>query len=292
MIWLIGNKGMLGTELSETLTAQKIPFVGTDREVDITNIDSLKDFVKNSGEKIEFIVNCAAYTNVNKAESDIELCTNLNVEGPKNIGKLAKEIGATVLHISTDYVFDGQATTPYTEDALTNPTGVYGSTKGDGEKALMAETNNFYIIRTAWLYGKHGSNFVYTMMRVMNENGAVKVVCDQKGTPTHTKDLARAITTFITKFLSGNKIDFGIYHFTNMGETNWFEFAKEIYSTGKKHEQIKRDATVSSCTTEEYPTPAPRPAYSVLSKNKIQSVLDWQIPEWKESLEAFISSLE
>lgn len=292
MIWLIGNKGMLGTEVSETLTQRQLDFIGTDREVDITNIESMRSFVKKqstSGKPFTCIINCAAYTNVNKAESDIELCTKLNVQGPANIAKVAKELSAVLIHISTDYVFDGNAKTPYTEEMEQNPTGVYGKTKGDGEKRIFEETDKAYIIRTAWLYGKHGNNFVFTMLRVMNENGSVKVVRDQFGTPTFAFDLARAIVDFAQAVeTKGDKPDFGIYHFTNLGETNWFEFANEIYRLGRIHNKINRETIVNPCTTAEYPTPAPRPSYSVLSKDKISKVLTWKIPDWKTSLEKFI----
>lgn len=296
MIWLIGNKGMLGTQLAELLDNEaKLEFTGSDREVDITDAGAIEAFLADcdkNGKKITCIINCAAYTNVNKAESDIELCTKLNVEGPGLIAKAAKKWGAVLIHISTDYVFDGKADTPYTEDMKKNPTGVYGSTKAGGEDQIEANCSDFYILRTAWLYGKYGNNFVKTMLRLFEENGGAKVVCDQFGTPTYAKDLARSIAFFAKKIEKSpaEKPAFGIYHCTNMGQTNWHEFACKIAELGLKYKKISKNAQVAPCKTEEYPTPAPRPAYSVLSKEKISKVLDFSLPQWQESLENYIKN--
>ena len=167
MIWLIGNQGMLGKELSDVLSKNNIEFTGTDREIDITSFQALEAFTH--GKKIEWIINCAAYTAVDKAEDEIELCTLLNVQGPENIARIAQKIGASLIHISTDYVFDGRATSPYSETDTLNPTGIYGKTKAEGEEKIRSVLDNHIIIRTAWLYGKHGQNFVYTMLRLMKE---------------------------------------------------------------------------------------------------------------------------
>lgn len=294
MIWVIGNKGMLGTELCEVLkNKEKLPFVSTDLDVDITNQKALDDFAENMAKKntpITCIINCAAYTNVNKAESDKDFCHLLNVEGPANIARTAKKIGAVLIHISTDYVFDGKSNFPYTEDMKINPTGVYGTTKAQGEEALKKQTDEFFIIRTAWLYGIYGNNFVKTMLRILEEKSSAKVVQDQFGTPTYALDLSNAIAFFARKIENNEKnaVPFGIYHFTNLGKTNWFEFASKICEEGIKNGLITHEAAVFPCTTEEYPTPAPRPAYSVLSKDKIAKILDFKIPEWQESLNHYL----
>ena len=286
MIWLIGNKGMLGSEIARQLTENKIDFVGTDIDVDITSYDALATFAKNKS--IKWIINCAAYTAVDLAESNVELATKLNATAPGNIAKVAKEIDATIIHISTDYVFDGTGDSPQTEDMEIAPIGVYGITKADGEKSVSENAEKYYILRTAWLYGWAGKNFVYTMLRAMNKNPAVKVVADQKGTPTFAGDLAHVILKIISK---ENPIPYGIYHVTDLGETTWWDFTKEIKNQGIDAGYLQnKDCIVNSCTTEEYPTPAKRPAYSVLSKDKIQQALGITLPQWQESLSVFLKS--
>jgi dTDP-4-dehydrorhamnose reductase len=288
MIWLIGNKGMLGTELALQLEKHAIPFVGTDREVSILDQEALRAYTQDK--PITWIINCAAYTAVDKAEDDVELCTALNVQGPENIGRLATEIGVRVLHISTDYVFSGTpmlehgAPRPYREDDPTGPTGVYGKTKRDGEERLMAVCPESLIIRTAWLYGKHGPNFVYTMLRLMKERESIGVVADQRGSPTWAYDLAQAIITIV----QAPHRNYGIYHYTNDGETTWFDFAREIHRLGRQAGILERDCEVRPLTTDQYPTKARRPLYSVLSKQKIKQDFDILVPHWQESLAAFI----
>lgn len=285
MIWLIGNKGMLGTEISRQLTENKIDFVGTDIDVDITNIDALKGFA--SGKGINWIINCAAYTAVDNAETNVELAKKLNDVAPGNIAKVAKEIGAKFIHISTDYVFDGTGDSPRTEDMAIAPIGVYGVTKADGEKSVGSNTSEYYILRTAWLYGWAGKNFVYTMIRAMNTHESVKVVADQKGTPTFAGDLAKVIITIISK----NDVPYGIYHVTDLGEITWWDFTNEIKKQGiEKGWVTNKGCIVNPCKTEEYPTPAKRPAYSVLCKDKIQKTLGITLPGWKESLDVFLKS--
>lgn len=289
MIWLIGCNGMLGNEIARQLKENNVSFTGTDREVDFTDMNALASFV--SDKKIDYIINCAAYTAVDKAESDQELAEKLNVKGPENLAKLSKKIGATLIHISTDYVFDGTGNTPRTEDMPVAPIGVYGVTKANGEKAVAENTEDFYILRTAWLYGWAGKNFVYTMIRAMNTHEAVKVVNDQKGTPTFAGDLAAVIRKIIEKKESGNAIPFGIYHCTDLGEITWWDFTNEIKKQGiEKGWVTSKTCTVNPCTTEEYPTPAKRPAYSVLSKEKIQKALDITLPDWKDSLREYLGS--
>ena len=285
MIWLIGCKGMLGSEIARQLEENKIDFVGTDREVDFTNSQACEDFVKDK--QIDFIINCAAYTAVDKAESDFDMAEKLNVHGPAVIAALSKKIGATLIHISTDYVFDGTAASPLSEEMPVSPLGVYGKTKAAGEKAVIENTDKYYILRTAWLYGWAGKNFVYTMIRAMNMRDSVSVVNDQKGSPTFAGDLAKVILRIIDK---GN-VDYGIYHCTDLGEITWWDFTNEIKKQAAECGLIQNpNCIVTPCTTKEYPTPAKRPAYSVLSKEKIQKALDLKLPDWKDSLHVFLSS--
>ena len=222
MIWLIGNKGMLGTELAGALAVSALEFAGSDREVDILDPAAIQAFAK--GKKVEWIVNCAAYTAVEKAEDEVELCTRLNAHGPENIARAAGKLGAKLVHISTDYVFDGSGTRPYVEDDPVAPIGVYGRTKAEGEARLRAACTRHVIVRTAWLYGKHGPNFVHTMLRAMREKEKIGVVADQRGTPTYAADLAAAIVTIIR----APRPVFGTFHFTDLGETSWYEFAVAI----------------------------------------------------------------
>lgn len=285
MIWLIGNKGMLGTELSLLFEENKIPFVGTDREVDILSPEALAAFAKDKD--IGWIVNCAAYTAVDKAEDEEALCRAINAEGPKNIAQVAQSIGAAVLHISTDYVFAGTADSPYPEDAPAAPTGVYGKTKADGEQALRETLDRHVIIRTAWLYGKHGPNFVYTMLRLMKERDSLGVVADQIGSPTWAFDLAKAILSVVTS----SSPSWGTYHYTNGGQCSWHDFALEIQRLGLETSLLDKTIPVKALSTADYPTKAKRPAWSVLSKDKIARDYGVTIPGWKESLATFIKGI-
>ena len=293
MIWLIGCKGMLGSEIARQLTENKINYAGTDIDVDITNQDALEKFAQETGakEKITHIINCSAYTAVDKAESDVELATKLNEAGPGNIAAVAEKIGATMIHISTDYVFDGTGNTPRTEEMDIAPIGVYGVTKAAGEKAVKNQLKKYYILRTAWLYGWAGRNFVYTMIKAMNTHPAVKVVNDQRGTPTFAGDLAGVILNIINKELAGSKIPYGTYHCTDLGDITWFDFTNEIKKQAVELGFItNKECVVNPCTTDEYPTPAKRPAYSVLCKDKIQNALGIKLPQWEESLSTFLKS--
>ena len=286
MIWLIGNRGMLGTELSLLLEKSGLPFAGTDREVDITDPEALRAFTRTR--QIDWIINCAAYTAVDNAEDDEENCRLLNTTGPANIALAADKIGARLIHISTDYVFNGQGGRPYTENDATNPIGVYGLTKRDGEIKVLEGNAKSYIIRTAWLYGKHGNNFVHTMLRLMKEKESVSVVNDQKGSPTWAHDLAQVIITFIQLVNEGKTIPYGIYHFTNEGEISWFDFAREIYARAHALGILTGNCEVKACTSAEFPAKVKRPQYSVLDKTKIKNTLGINIPVWDESLRKFL----
>jgi len=285
MIWLIGNKGMLGAELSSLFEKESLNFAGTDREVDITDFNAVEKYAKDKA--FEWIINCAAYTAVDKAEDDADLCRNINVNGPQNIGKTANLTKAKVIHISTDYVFNGKGERPYKEDDVTDPIGVYGLSKRDGEVLLKDQNRETYIIRTAWLYGRHGNNFVHTMLCLFNEKKRISVVDDQKGSPTHANDLANIIIKFIKQSNNGNNVPYGIYHYTNDGEITWFEFAKEIYNQARAIGIIKNDCEINPCKSSDYPSKVTRPAYSVLDKTKIKNALNMLISPWNESLKKY-----
>jgi len=284
MIWLIGNRGMLGTELTQVLVHRGLSLVGTDREVDILDPAALEAFAAGKG--IRWVINCAAYTAVDKAEDEEAFALRLNAEGPGNIARLCTRIGARLIHISTDYVFSGEGSRPYLESDPVSPTGAYGRTKAAGEKAVLADAPDAIIVRTAWLYGRYGPNFVATMLRLMAAKDEIGVVADQKGTPTWAYDLSVAIAGLVTK----DGVPAGIYHFTNTGETTWHGFAQEILRAGTDLGLLARPCRIKALTTAEYPTKTKRPAYSVLSKDKILAA-GIAAPEWKASLRAFLAGL-
>lgn len=268
-ILVTGAKGQLGTELKKLLLDAIFTDVG---ELDITNLDAVKNFVSNN--HIETIINCAAYTAVDKAEDDIELAKKINEDGPRNLALS----GAKVIHISTDYVFDGKNYQPYLPEDGTNPISVYGKTKRAGELAVLDNAKVAVIIRTAWLYSAHGNNFAKTMRRLGAEKDSLNVVVDQIGSPTFAGDLAKAIVAILPQMNESNK---GIYHYTNEGVCSWYDFATEIMSLSGL------SCKVNPIPSSAYPTKATRPFYSVLSKEKIKNVFNIEIPYWKESLRKF-----
>jgi dTDP-4-dehydrorhamnose reductase len=285
MIWLVGQGGLLGSEVAAVLVRAGLEFAGSGREVDILDPEALARFAE--GRRLSWIVSCAAYTAVDKAEDEEALAMKLNAEGPGNLAALASSVGACILHISTDYVFDGRGARPYVEDDPVNPTGAYGRTKAQGEARVRSACPEHVILRTAWLYGKAGNNFVATMLKLMGNKERIGVVADQRGSPTYAVDLAGAIAAII----GSKEPRFGTFHYTNLGETNWYEFALEIKRLGLEYGILLRDCRVDALTTAEYPTKAKRPAYSVLSKKRIQEAYGLSIPGWKESLELFMKDI-
>jgi dTDP-4-dehydrorhamnose reductase len=281
-ILITGCNGQLGNELQ--LLEKNYPnhqWLNTDvEELDITNQLAVNQFVAEN--KVDGIVNCAAYTAVDKAESDRQLATALNTEAPAYLAAAIEKRGGWLLHISTDYVFDGTNHTPYVETDTPCPDSVYGSTKLAGEMGVMKFCRKTMIIRTGWLYSTFGNNFVKTMLRLGRERDKLGVVFDQVGTPTYAHDLAQAIMTAIEQGVKP-----GIFHFSNEGVCSWYDFAKAIH----------RMAGINSCQvsplhTEEYPTPASRPHYSVLDKTKIKQTYGIVIPQWEESLQKCLERME
>jgi dTDP-4-dehydrorhamnose reductase len=291
---------MLGTELSRLFEERGVPCTGTDREADVTDPAALASFVEQAaaaGRPVTGIVNCAAYTAVDRAEDDAETCRRLNADGPGNIARLARDLGVRLIHLSTDYVFDGRGIReagsfrPYQEDDAAGPIGVYGQTKRDGERAVLEHNPRSYIVRTAWLYGRHGGNFVHTMLRLMNEREEVRVVADQRGSPTCARDLAETLAALIAAEGEGRRVPYGVYQYTNEGDISWYDFAREIYGQGRRLGLIKHECAVLPCTSAEYPAKVTRPAYSVLDKTKIKAALGIEIPAWDESLRRFLEEL-
>ena len=289
MVWLIGSKGMLASEIAAQLNQHNIRWIGSDREVDITDQAAVDVFIQQnfSSGSLQWIINCAAYTAVDKAEDDPETAQKLNADALINICRAAKKYGTKLIHFSTDYVFDGSSSIPYIETDTTNPQSVYGCTKLQGEQNIIELLPEHYIIRTAWLYGKNGNNFVSTMLRLMNEKDSLKVVNDQRGSPTYAVDLAKAVLQIIQ--LDNHR--YGIYHYSNEGNITWYDFAGEIYRQGKDMGLLKRNCSVVPCTSSEFPQKAHRPSFSLLNKQKIKKTFSLSIPEWNESLSSYLKEL-
>ena len=285
MIWIIGNQGMLGKELSRLLEEKNITFIGSDREVSILDSAALSEFA--FAHTPDWIVNCSAFTAVDRAEDEHEAAYALNHEGVENSAKLAAGRRIPLIHISTDYVFDGTSQNPLEETAPTAPQSVYGSSKLAGEEAIRTHNPRHMIIRTAWLYGEFGPNFVHTMLKLMNSHESIKVVDDQIGSPTWARDLAGLIHRIIT---SGTDT-YGTYHFSGAGKCSWYDFAREIYRIGRQKGLIDSNCHIEPCSSDQFPAKAPRPAYSLLSKEKVTRVYHYAPQHWRHSLEQFLDSI-
>lgn len=276
-ILITGANGMLAKAVKERFKEAEL--ICTDvEELDITNLQAVEEFVANC--KPNVIINCAAYTAVDKAEEDVELARKINADGPKNLALAANKNNCILVHISTDYVFGGDLPVDdgiYFEDDEKNPQTAYGITKLEGENAIKANTENYYIFRTAWLYGD-GKNFVRTMLKLGKERDELNVVADQHGSPTYTVDLADIIYQALDK-----KIPYGVYHTTNLGFTTWYEFTKEILK------RANISSKVNPVTSEEYKKTAKRPKNSMLSKDKILQT-GVTIPEWEDALERYLKT--
>ncbi|WP_196887009.1 dTDP-4-dehydrorhamnose reductase [Aureivirga sp. CE67] len=273
-ILITGASGQLGNCLKELADSFKqfAFYFKSSKDLDITNIEDLeRDFTEN---QYDYCINCAAYTAVDQAESDVENAEKVNVLGSKNLAEVSKKNKTVLIHISTDFVFDGNKNTPYVENDVTNPLGVYGKTKLEGELAIQNVLESYFILRTSWLYSEFGNNFMKSMIRLGTDRDELGIIYDQIGTPTYAMDLAK----FILYLIQNKKQDFGVYHFSNLGAASWYDFAKAIF----EYENI--EVKVNVIRTEQYPTPAERPKFSVMDKNKILTTFDFQIPYWRESL--------
>lgn len=281
-VLVTGADGQLGQELRHLSNKINIPFrlIYTDApQLDITDIEAIRYFVKENS--IEYIINCAAYTAVDKAEEDEIVAYRINFEGAKNLAIVSSEFDAKLIHISTDYVFDGTSKTPYKEEDTNNPLSVYGKSKLKGEQAINEYANDWIIIRTSWMFSRYTSNFVKTMLRLMTERDELSIVGDQRGTPTYATDLAEMI--FI--ILDEPEWHSGIYHFSNSDQTTWYDFAIKIQEM----------ANLSNCrlhkvSTDEYKTAAQRPLYSVFDKSKIENKYNVVIPSWEDALQRMLET--
>jgi len=276
-ILVTGNKGQLGSEIEELSSEYKHDkFFFTDKDtLDITDKKALEDFIDSN--QIDTVINCAAYTAVDKAEEDQKLADEINHLAVRYLSEIAKDKSIGLVHISTDYVFDGESFKPYIETDKTNPKSVYGDTKLDAENAMIEQNpKNSIIIRTSWVYSSYGANFVKTMLRLGKERDSLGVIFDQVGTPTYARDLAKTILDIVPQL---DNDDVEIYNYSNEGVLSWYDFSKEIMR------MAKIDCEINPIETKAYPTPAKRPHYSLLNKTKIKEKFGISIPYWKDSLE-------
>ncbi|MCT7464744.1 dTDP-4-dehydrorhamnose reductase [Aliarcobacter cryaerophilus] len=281
-ILVTGSMGQLGSEIKAISSDYSYNFFFTTRDdIDITSKDSIKEYCQTNS--INVIINCAAYTAVDKAESDMENADLVNRKAVKKLSIVAKELGIKLIHISTDYVFDGKNFKPYVEEYQTNPQSVYGKTKLDGENELInINPLNSIIIRTSWVYSYYGNNFVKTMLRLGKEKEELGVIFDQVGTPTYAAHLAKTILDIVPQ-IENSKVE--IYNYSNEGVLSWYDFAKEIMKMAKLNCKIK------AIETYQYPTPAKRPHFSLLNKSKIKSKFNLEIPYWKDGLDDCLKRL-
>lgn len=284
-ILVTGANGQLGNCIRNASKDSEDTYIFTDvAELDITDAEAVNKMVKNNDVKV--IINCAAYTNVDKAETDIALSEKLNCEAVANLANAIKANDGTLIHISTDYVFGGDPyNTPCREDQKGTPTGVYGLTKLHGEHAIEASGCKALVFRTAWLYSEYGRNFVKTMLNLTATKPELKVVFDQTGTPTYAQDLADAIVNIITnRKFEGNE---GIYHYSNEGVCSWYDFTKTIAKMAGNN-----SCDIQPCHSDEFPSPVKRPSYSVLDKTKFKETFELKVPYWTDSLEICIGNLK
>lgn len=275
-VLITGGNGQLGSELRKLLDEKKTNYISTDsKELDITDGNAVKSFIESL--KPDVIYHCAAYTAVDKAEGEGKETNYLvNVEGTKNVARTAEQVGAILVYISTDYVFDGSKQAEYTIDDETNPKNEYGYAKLQGEKIVRELVTNYYIVRTSWVFGEFGGNFVYTMNRLAETHDKLTVVSDQFGRPTWTRTLAEFIA-----FIVEENVEYGTYHLSNEGSCSWYEFANEILKNKK--------VEVSPVTSEEYPQKAYRPKHSIMDLSKSKAI-GFVIPTWQEALKEFIKT--
>ena len=296
-ILVTGANGQLGNEMRLVSAGSKDRYIFTDVVevegletvmLDITDLEAIRKMVKDNDVKV--IVNCAAYTNVDKAEDDVDFCRLLNARAPENLAVAANEAGALLVHVSTDYVFGGDPyNTPCREDQKGTPTGVYGLTKLQGEQAIQASGCDYVIIRTAWLYSEFGKNFVKTMLNLTATKPQLNVVFDQTGTPTYAFDLAEVIAVVIADYAAVDSEKYpktGVYHYSNEGVCSWFDFTKMIAEYAGND-----DCDIQPCHSDEFPSKVKRPAYSVLDKTKIKNTFGIKIPYWTDSLRICIKNL-
>ncbi|CAB1238937.1 putative dTDP-4-dehydrorhamnose reductase [Ruminococcaceae bacterium BL-4] len=277
-VLVTGVKGQLGYDVMKVLKSRKIDCIGADLEqFDITDLEATEKFIKEYHP--DTVIHCSAFTAVDRAEEQLDLCRKVNAEGPRNIAKVCKELDAKMVYISTDYVFPGVGDHVYEPDDPTGPLSVYGETKLEGEKAVQALLNRYFIVRISWVFGKNGNNFIKTMLRLSETHDEVSVVCDQIGSPTYTADLAPLLCDMV------ETEKYGIYHATNEGYCSWADFAKEIFR------QSGRSTKVNAIPSDQYPAKAHRPENSRMSKDKLVENGFHRLPTWQDALNRYLTEI-
>jgi dTDP-4-dehydrorhamnose reductase len=289
-ILVTGSKGQLGWELLRLGKGFNAEIIGADLpEADITDKGNVSDMI--SGIKPFLVINAAAYTAVDKAESEQAVAFSVNRDGPANLAESCETAGIPLIHVSTDFVFDGKKTSPYTEDDPVSPLSVYGKSKAEGEEAVISRLSQHIIVRTAWLYGAHGQNFVKTVLRLGKEKEVLRVVADQQGCPTSAEDLAEALLTIAARVHEGGGIAWGICHYCGEGVTTWHGFAEAVLDAARRHNMAIKTLRAEAISTAEYPTAAKRPAFSALDCGRIRRNFGIAAKPWKESLEKVVKVL-
>lgn len=281
-VLITGGKGQLAScirDFAQDFQDHHFVFVDVD-ELDITEVKDIAAFF--DAHSIDFCVNCAAYTNVDKAESEQEVAAKINVDGARNLVESCRKHNVKFIQISTDFVFDGKTSLPYEEQDAAKPLGIYGLTKLNGELATIESLKEYFILRTSWLYSEHGHNFCKTMLHLGTERDVLNIVDDQVGTPTYAGDLAKVIL----RIIADDSAEYGTYHYSNEGVASWYDFAKAIFDISNT------DVKVLPIRSEAYPTPAERPAFSVMDKSKIKKTLQIEIPYWRDSLIVCLKKLQ
>ncbi|MEZ8606868.1 MULTISPECIES: dTDP-4-dehydrorhamnose reductase [unclassified Vibrio] len=283
-VLITGCQGQVGTCLTEQLNHnENTTVLALDREhLDITNQDEVIAIISEFQPTI--IINAAAHTAVDKAEEEVELSYAINRDGPKNLAQAAQNIGAAIMHISTDYVFEGNKTGDYIETDTTNPQGVYGESKLAGEVAVAQSCDKHIILRTAWVFGESGNNFVKTMLRLGQTRDALSIVGDQFGGPTYAGDIASTLIQIAKRITQGSKIEYGVYHYSGLPHVSWFDFAEAIFDVAVQQKLLERKPTLTSINTDQYPTPAKRPNNSRLSNQKIRANFSIEASDWQAAL--------
>lgn len=282
-VLITGSRGQVGTRLVERLTG-KAEILAADVDVlDITDRAAVFKLVSHFSPNV--IINAAAHTAVDRAESEVELSNKINRDGPLYLAEAAQATGAAILHISTDYVFNGESKIPYVESDSVDPKSVYGRSKLEGEDAVIRACERHIILRTAWVFGEDGNNFVKTMLRLGKERDVLGIVADQFGGPTYAGDIADALITIAHKIQSPDFAEWGVFHFTGMPYVSWYEFAESIFGIALEKNVLGKKPGLSQLKTEEYPTPAKRPSFSQLNCEKINQVFDIKPSDWKRALE-------
>ncbi|WP_045460496.1 dTDP-4-dehydrorhamnose reductase [Vibrio hyugaensis] len=283
-VLITGCNGQVGHCLTEILTnTENVSLLAVDREdLDITVREAVRNIVKDF--KPTIIINAAAHTAVDKAEDEVELSFAINRDGPQFLAEAAQEVGAAILHISTDYVFEGNKAGEYVENDATNPQGVYGASKLAGEIAVAEVCDKHVILRTAWVFGEHGNNFVKTMLRLAATRNELSIVGDQFGGPTYAGDIAKVLVEITKHISNGESMEYGVYHYSGLPHVSWYEFANRIFDNAVEQGILRNKPTLSSITTKQYPTPAKRPSNSTLSSKKITNAFAINASDWKKAI--------